>query len=86
MTLGPPLWATGTWAADAWADGTWSTTAAPAEFGDLTTLFVGYLETLRDTDLVGEDMDTLVALDLATVRAATATEDDMNTMFAEYLS
>jgi hypothetical protein len=86
MTLGPPLWATGSWAADAWADGSWAGAAAPEVFGDLTTLFVAYVEALRDADLVGEDVDTLVALDLATVRAATATEDDINTMYAEYLS
>ena len=26
MTLGPPLWATGSWAVDCWADGTWAET------------------------------------------------------------
>jgi hypothetical protein len=38
MTLGPPLWATGSWATDAWANGTWAMVyAGIAWFVGLTT-------------------------------------------------
>lgn len=28
LTLGPPTWATGSWATDAWADGSWDVDVA----------------------------------------------------------
>lgn len=86
MTLGPPLWATGSWAVDAWADGTWGADAPPAVLGDLTYLFVQYVEGLRDAHQAALDSTTLVANDLATVRAGSTQLDDANTMFAIYLS
>jgi hypothetical protein len=81
-------WAAGSWVDGAWVDGSWAGAgaAAPEVFGDLTTLFVAYVEALRDADLVGEDVDTLVANDLATVRAGTTIENDNNTMYCQYLS
>jgi hypothetical protein len=61
---------------------------APGEFGDLTTLFVAYVQDLRDASALALlDNDTLVALDVPTVRAAQPNElDDANTMYAAYLS
>jgi hypothetical protein len=61
-------------------------TTQPVVFGDLTTLFVGYVQDLRDAG-TALDVDTEVAADLATVRtAASAYLDDANTMYAAYLS
>ena len=37
MTLGPPLWATGSWAVDAWADVTWALTYVISWFVGLMT-------------------------------------------------
>ena len=87
MTLGPPLWATGSWATNAWADGTWATSVTiPTAFGDLTTLFVGYERTLAAAHAGADDISTLVMKDVPTVRAATSSPDDFNTALAEYLS
>lgn len=36
LTLGPPTWATGSWATDAWADGSWDVDAVVS--GDGATL------------------------------------------------
>jgi hypothetical protein len=82
VTLGPPLWATGSWAVDAWADGTWATEITlPTDFGDLTTLFCGYLETL-----VNDDVSTLVMKAQPNVRNTANSKDDLNTSYAEFLS
>jgi hypothetical protein len=88
MTLGPPLWATGSWATDAWANGSWSTSAplTPGVFGDLTTLFVAYEATLAAAHNGADDMSSLVMLAQPTVRGASASPDDLNTAYAEYLS
>jgi hypothetical protein len=87
MLLAPPLWATGTWVDDTWADGSWATEiTAPADFGDLTTLFVGYVGDLRDANPLRVDSTTLVAKDLATVIAGTSERADRNTQYCEYLS
>lgn len=51
---------------------------------DLTTEFVGYLVTLRNTS-TALDMDTEVALHRATVRAAVQSDDDINTAYQLYI-
>ena len=67
------------------AGGTASTT--PAVFGDLTTLFANYTQnTLRDAQPTKTDTTTLVEKDRPTVVAGTASKDDLNTAYAEYLS
>jgi hypothetical protein len=87
MTLGPPLWATGSWATDAWADGTWATSVVVLPFfDDLTTVFTPYLASLLAAHGGLDDAVTQIANDLATVRAATHSPDDLNTMYAEYCS
>jgi len=88
MILAPPLWATGSWVDDSWADDTWATEVTiPVVFGDLTFLFVHYVEDLRDDNPLKVDSNTLVADDLDVVRAATSGElDDANTMYCKYLS
>lgn len=87
MILAPPLWATGSWVDDSWADGTWATEiAVPDVLGDLTTLFVGYVEDLRDANPSDVDSNTLVRDDLPTVIAGTVERADRNTQYAEYLS
>lgn len=58
----------------------------PSVFGDLTTLFVDYMGDLRVANPTDDDVTTLVALDLPTVRSGNANLDDANTMYAEYLS
>lgn len=68
------------------SEGTAPVVVAPEAFGDLTTLFVGYVQDLRDAG-TAMDVDTEVAKDLPTVRAAaSAYLDDANTMYASYLS
>ena len=60
---------------------------------DLTTEFAAYLATLYDTNVgatadTTTDLTTLVAKDLATVRASVAGSpevDDANTMYLAYL-
>jgi hypothetical protein len=87
VTLGPPLWGTGTWAVNAWANGSWATSVVVStDFGDLSTLFTGYVQDLRDAAVAPRDNDTLVAKHRTTVRAASTNLDDANTMYAEYLS
>jgi hypothetical protein len=87
MTLAPPLWATGSWATDAWANGTWATSVVVVtHFDDLTTVFIPYLASLAAAHGGTDDPGTQLLNDLATVRAATHSPDDMNTMYAEYCS
>ena len=88
VILAPPLWATGSWVDNSWADGTWATEVTIlVVFGDLTFLFVRYVEDLRDDNPLKVDSNTLVADDLDVVRAATGGElDDANTMYCKYLS
>lgn len=63
------------------------TVTAPAEFGDLTYLFVHYVEDLRDANPTRVDSNTLIANDLDTVVAGTFDNgDDLNTTYASYLS
>jgi hypothetical protein len=60
---------------------------APTVFGDLTTLFVAYVQDLRDASALSRlDSPSLVMKDVGTVRAATNSPDDYNTALAEYLS
>lgn len=51
---------------------------------DLTTEFVGYLVVLRNAG-TANDMDTEVALNEATVRAAVLSDDDLNTAYQLYI-
>ena len=54
--------------------------------GDLNTVFVAYVETLRDASAQTVlDSNTEVALDLADIYAASANDDDLNTAYAEVL-
>lgn len=54
---------------------------------DLTTKFVDYVQDLRDASLlVLLDSDTEIALDLAEVRAAVTSDDDLNTAYWLFLS
>lgn len=90
MAAGPvgSVWTEGAWPETAWAAGAWAGARdAPHAFGDLTTLFVGYVETLLE-EAGGGDAETLVALDQPDVRAAVPAElrDDLNTVYARYLS
>jgi hypothetical protein len=55
--------------------------STPAVFGDLTTLFSNYLETL-----VNDDVSTLVMAAQPNVRNTTNSKDDLNTAYAEFLS
>lgn len=59
---------------------------APIAFGDLTTLFTAYVQTLRNANPTKVDSDTLIAKDLATVRSGNPNLDDANTLYAYYLS
>ena len=87
MILAPPLWATNAWTADVWADGSWAESAAvPSTFGDLSTLFAAYLASLLETHAGADDVSTQLAAHVETVRGATVTEDDLNTMYCEYLT
>lgn len=87
MLLAPPLWATGTWVDDTWKDGSWAeTVVAPTEFGDLTYMFVRYVEGLRDAHPLAVDSNTLVRDDLPTVIAGTTERADRNTQYAEHLT
>jgi hypothetical protein len=82
-----PPWLTGTWSDTAWEENTWGLTAQAAILGDLTTIFTGYVEDLADTALDARpDYDSLIAEDLPTVRASTTDRDDLNTMYAIYIS
>ena len=90
MAAGPvgTVWAEDSWSDEAWEADSWAASSdAPHEFGDLTTLFVGYVETLLE-DAGGGDVETLVALDQPDVRAGVPAElrDDLNTVYARYLS
>ena len=60
-------------------------TGAYAFTGDLTTVFVQYLDALHDVALVASDSDTLVAKDVANMVAATTDTHDRNTRYFEYL-
>jgi hypothetical protein len=62
------------------------TFAIASIFGDLTTLFCGYERELRDADLVGEDINTLVVNDRATMWGVVGHGADLNTDYARYLS
>lgn len=82
------VWDQDAWAADTWADGAWAEGSdAPNQLGDLTTLFAGYVDDLL-LAAGGGDVDTLVSLDQPDVRAAVpeALRDDLNTVYARYLS
>ena len=60
---------------------------APSTLGDLTTLFTRYVETLQDVAGGSGDSNTLVDIDEPVVIAATPGEvDDLNTLYARYLS
>ena len=54
---------------------------------DLNTLFVTYIVTLKAANVTAKDATTLIAKDLATVRAGVPAGnlDDANTMYADYL-
>lgn len=91
MAAGPvgTSWAPGSWPDTAWEAGSWADGSdVPAVLGDLTTLFVGYVQDLRDTSALAVlDSDTLVSLDRPNVAAAVPGEvDDANTMYARFLS
>lgn len=54
---------------------------------DLSTEFVAYIVALKTAAPTARDVATLIANDLATVRAGAPTEvDDANTMYTVYLS
>lgn len=56
---------------------------------DLTTEFAAYIRTLKAASPLAQDVTTLVATNLATVRAATNAgpqRDDANTMYLVYLT
>lgn len=76
-------WAIGAWAVGTWAAGTWVDVAV--SFEDLTTVFVEYVGDLRTATPTAVDSDSLIAANLATVRAA-KTYLDLNTAYAAYLS
>ena len=89
MPAGPvgSVWASGSWSDTAWEANTWANAlAAPAAFGDLTTLFVHYVEDLHDATPTEPDSNTLVRDDLPNVVAGTVERADRNTQYAEYLS
>jgi hypothetical protein len=84
--IGASWWA-GSWADTAWEANSWSNPVPEMVFGDLTTLFVGYVQDLRDASLLARlDSTSLVRADEPTVRAATNSLDDLNTAYAEHLS
>ena len=58
----------------------------PEAYGDLTTLFAGYLDTLKDANVDALDVQTLLRADEATVLAGSNSPDDRNTAYAEFLS
>lgn len=87
MTLGPPLWATGSWATNAWADGTWaSSVSSLPSFNDLTTVFMPYVASLLAAHAGADDAATQIRVHRPTVVAATSSPDDENTMYAQYCS
>lgn len=54
--------------------------------GDLTTLFVAYIVTLKAAAPAAKDVTTLIAKNLPTVRAGAPTNvDDANTMYQDFL-
>ena len=59
---------------------------APAFFGDLTTLFCGYMIEIRNDNPTRNDTDTLIAQAQPSVRQNTSSPDDLNTAYAEFLS
>lgn len=91
MAAGPigSCWHIASWTDTCWTANTWEDASGiAAVFGDLTTLFAGYVRTLRNNATVppGLETTTLVAKDVATVRGATHSPDDLPTAYAEYLS
>lgn len=53
---------------------------------DLTTEFVAYIKALKDANPTAQDVQTLIAKDEATVRAAHVEElDDYNTLYLDTL-
>ena len=58
-----------------------------ATLGDLTTLWMDeYVEELKAANPTALDVDTLIRDDLATVRGTISDQDDLNTLYAIYLS
>lgn len=55
---------------------------------DLTTLFVAYITTLKTAAPTAKDVTTLIAKNVATVRAGVPAGnlDDANTMYFDYLT
>jgi hypothetical protein len=88
MPAGPvgSVWASGSWSDTVWEVGTWANAVIATDFGDLTTLFVGYVDDLKDANPLKVDSTTLVVKDYPNVIAGTADLDDINTRYAEHLS
>ena len=53
--------------------------------GDLTTVFVQYVEALHDAALVASDSNTLISEDEDNMIAGTGDRRDLNTRYNEYL-
>lgn len=63
-----------------------SVDVTPSVYGDLTTLFSAYMESIRDSNPTRNDTDTLIVKAQPSVRGATNSPDDLNTAYAEFLS
>ncbi len=91
MPAGPigSCWATGSWTDTCWEEFTWEDATGFTQattLGDLTTLFVGeYIPELKAASPTALDVDTLVRDHLTTVQG-TVTDDDLNTLYAIYIS
>jgi hypothetical protein len=83
-------WAAGSWVDGSWATGSWAdlgSVTTPLTIEDLNTVFVPHLwETLYDAT-PGDDVNTLLARDIPTMRAdPDSQQDDVNTDYGVYLS
>lgn len=91
MPAGPigDVWAAGTWPPTTWQANSWASRDLGGALGgddDLTTLFCAYLVTLAATDPEADDITTELTKATGTVRAGSASLDDLNTAYLDYLT
>ena len=82
-------WEAGSWTDDVWAVDTWANAVSiPAEFRDLTGLYMVYVDGLRDAAAVPPTLEstTLVSNDEDIVVAAVGPWDDRNTLYARHVT
>lgn len=82
-------WASGSWTDTSWEAGTWADIGSnpiAAVFGDLTTLFRGYVDDLRDANPTEDDSNTVTVNDQDDMWGRVGHGADLNTDYARDLS